>query len=108
MNHPAIFLAILAMSAPAAAQETPLERGVVAELNLLRSNPPAYAEKLRVYRASIGPDGIRLIPGDPVGRITKEGTASVDEAMAVLQAQARQNRRYRPRVSGWGNPVGSD
>ena len=88
MNHPAIVLAILAIGAPAAAQETPLESGVVAELNLLRSDPPAYARKLRAYRALIGADGIVRNPGDPVGRITREGTASVDEAIAVLQAQA--------------------
>ena len=87
-NHPAILLAILAMSGPASAQEPRLEGGVVAELNLLRSNPPAYAEKLRAYRALIGPDGIRHDPGDPVGRITREGTASVDEAIAVLQTKA--------------------
>lgn len=87
-NHPAIFLAILAMSGPASARETALESGVVAELNLLRSNPAAYAEKLRAYRALIGPDGIVHNRGDPVGQFTNEGTDSVDEAIAVLESQA--------------------
>ena len=87
-NHSALFLAIVAISVPSIVQAASLESGVVAELNLLRSNPSAYAAKLRAYRSLIGPDGIRHDPGDPIGMITREGTASVDEAIAALQAQA--------------------
>ncbi len=88
-NHTAVFLAVFAISAPAAAQQTTrLESGVVAELNALRSDPGAYARKLRVYRAMIGPDGVRHDPGNPIGIRTFEGTASVDEAIIALQKQA--------------------
>lgn len=56
------------------------------EINVMRSNPPAYAAKLRAYRAFIGPDKIWRHPSRPVGVITHEGTAAVDEAIAVLEA----------------------
>lgn len=84
----ALLLAMLAIGGSASANEPDLERGVFSEINLLRSDPPAYAAKLRAYRAQIGADGIWRAPGHPVGIITKEGTAAVDEAIAVLETNA--------------------
>ena len=84
----ALLLALLAFAGSASANQPDLESGVVAELNLMRRDPRAYADKLRAYRAQIGADGIWRAPGNPVGIITREGTAAVDEAIAVLEAQA--------------------
>lgn len=59
---------------------------VRAEINVMRSDPPAYAARLRAYRALIGPDKIWRSPGNPIGVRTIEGTAAVDEAIAALEA----------------------
>jgi len=88
LHHLAIPLALLAISSPALAQEASLEKGILAELNRVRADPHAYAMKLRAYRNLIDADGVRHDPGDPVGKVTFEGTASVDEAIAALEAQA--------------------
>ncbi len=85
--HFAMSLALLAITTGASAQQTPLENGVLAEINYVRADPQGYIQHLRAYRALIGPDHIRHDPGDPVGRITFEGTAAVDEAIAALQIQ---------------------
>lgn len=59
---------------------------VRAEINVMRSDPPAYAARLRAYRAFIGPDKIWRHPNRPNGVITHEGAAAVDEAIAALEA----------------------
>jgi uncharacterized protein YkwD len=56
---------------------------VLAEINAARADPRAYAEKLRKYRAYYD-DKLVKEPGDPVGQMTTEGTAAVDEAIAYL------------------------
>jgi uncharacterized protein YkwD len=68
--------------------EASLEQQVLDGINAVRADPAAYAATLRRYRSLIGPDKVARTPGNPVGMITKEGTASVDEAIAFLDRQA--------------------
>lgn len=63
-----------------------LEDVVLERINVMRANPRAYAEQLRVYRSYF--DGeIVYMPGDYNGILTKEGVAVVDETIAFLEAQ---------------------
>lgn len=62
-----------------------LERGVIAELNRVRTDPAGYADlleaRLRYY------DGVSFrAPGDPVVLKTREGAGAVREAIAVLRS----------------------
>jgi uncharacterized protein YkwD len=72
---------------PAAKAETPyldaVEAGVVAELNLARSDPKAYAIHLKEYRSLIH-GGVYQRPGQ-IGIQLQEGTRAVDEAIAFLE-----------------------
>jgi uncharacterized protein YkwD len=56
---------------------------LIAETNLLRSNPAAYAEKLIRLRPFYE-DTLVRVPGYPVVEVT-EGVAALNEAIAVLQ-----------------------
>lgn len=60
-----------------------LETGVVAELNLARTQPAAYADILRAYRSQIR--GRYLQRGD-VRIILNEGATAVDEAIRALES----------------------
>jgi uncharacterized protein YkwD len=62
---------------------SPVEAGVVAELNLARTDPKAYARYLRDYRALIH-NGVFEQPGE-IGVQLQEGTRAVDEAIAFLE-----------------------
>ena len=64
---------------------SPVEAGVVAELNLARTDPKAYARYLRDYRALIH-NGVFEQPGE-IGVQLQEGTRAVDEAIAFLERQ---------------------
>jgi uncharacterized protein YkwD len=56
-------------------------------MNFARQNPREYARDLREYRRYF--DGrILLLPGNPTGIITNEGTRAVDDAIAFLERQA--------------------
>jgi hypothetical protein len=82
-------LSVLALAAEAQppAQDASLEERVLAGLNEVRADPPAYAAKLRQYRGYF--DGnVVLLPGSDVGLRTREGVAAVDEAIAALGRQA--------------------
>jgi uncharacterized protein YkwD len=72
----------VASAAPTGA--CPSADAVLAEINAARVDPPAYAAKLRKYRAWYQGKLVRE-PGDPVGRMTTEGTAAVDDAIAWLE-----------------------
>jgi uncharacterized protein YkwD len=56
---------------------------VLAEINAARTDPKAYADKLRRYRAFYHDKLVRE-PGKPE-RATTEGTAAVDDAIAYLE-----------------------
>jgi uncharacterized protein YkwD len=65
---------------------SPIEAGVVAELNLARGDPKAYAKYLREYRALIH-NGVYEKPGE-IGIQLQEGAHAVDDAIAFLERQA--------------------
>ncbi|WP_294392028.1 CAP domain-containing protein [uncultured Sphingomonas sp.] len=72
-------------AAPAAA-ETPYEQAVLAELNAARSNPAAYLERLRGYRAFFH-DKLIYMPGLKAAIQTEEGVGVVNETIAFLDRQ---------------------
>jgi uncharacterized protein YkwD len=63
-----------------------LEDHVLAELNLARTAPQVYAERLRTYRGWFS-GRIVHVPGIEDGIMTGEGVAAVDEAISFLDAQ---------------------
>jgi uncharacterized protein YkwD len=69
-----------------AAGPRPLEASVLDEVNYVREHPRQYADELRRYRTFFDGRVVRL-PGDPVGKLTEEGTRSVDEAISFLDRQ---------------------
>jgi uncharacterized protein YkwD len=86
-----ILIAALSMLALAAGAQPPaegpgLEDEVLAGINQVRADPPAYAAKLRQYRGYFE-DNVVLLPGSEVGLRTREGVAAVDEAIAFLGGQ---------------------
>ena len=79
-------LGCLLLASPARAQLTPLESAVVAEVNLLRTQPQRYAELLRLERAYY--NGPLLVRPGALALRMKEGVAALDEAVEYLEAQA--------------------
>ncbi|MGA2547768.1 MAG: CAP domain-containing protein [Rectinemataceae bacterium] len=71
---------------PAPSYLSSVESGVVAELNLARTDPKGYAKFLREYRALIH-NGVYERPGE-IGVQLEEGTRAVDEAIGYLERQA--------------------
>lgn len=86
LSMPALAAAAAQAPAPAPAAPSALEQQVVALLNEARTNPAAYAAKLRDYRSHFE-DNIVTLPGSDVGLRTREGVAAVDEAIAFLARQ---------------------
>ncbi|HYD38663.1 MAG TPA: CAP domain-containing protein [Allosphingosinicella sp.] len=91
-----ILIAAAAMLAQSAETQPPvaeapapstLEQQVLDGINEARTNPAAYAEKLKRYRGYFDGDVVHL-PGSDVGLRTREGVAAVDQAIAVLSKQA--------------------
>jgi uncharacterized protein YkwD len=64
---------------------SPLERGIVTEHNLARTDPRAYADHLREFREFFDGNLIR-IPGQTAAILTREGAGAVDEAIDFLMA----------------------
>lgn len=62
----------------------PLERAVLAETNLARTNPVEYAKVLVAMRRHYRGD--RYAPPGAVPLVTREGVAALDEAIAFLRA----------------------
>lgn len=58
---------------------------VVAEINRVRADPPAYARELRAYARLFR--GRVVADGNPGGTLTREGVKAVDEAIRVLERQ---------------------
>lgn len=79
----ASMLALAAHAQPPAAAAPSLEEQVLAAINEVRADPPAYAAKLRQYRGYFE-GNVVLLPGSDVGLRTREGVVPVDEAIAVL------------------------
>lgn len=76
---------------PAAADAQPpaaagLEEQVLAGINEARTDPAAYAAKLKQYRGYFE-DDVVLLPGSEVGLRTREGVVAVDQAIAFLAHQ---------------------
>lgn len=67
------------------AAEAAARADIVAELNDARTDPAAYARKVRALRALYRGDRIER-PGE-TALVTREGTAAVDEAMDFLERQ---------------------
>lgn len=63
-----------------------LEDDILAEINRLRANPPAYADTVDGFRVFYR-DDVVYIPGHPPVR-TEEGTAAVDDAVVMARATA--------------------
>ncbi len=74
-----------------------LESGVIAELNLARTQPRLYAGYVREYRR-LYHGGYLVLPGSGVRIATSEGTGAVDEAIRFLMKQ----RALRPLQSSRG------
>lgn len=63
---------------------TDMERGLIEELNALRTDPAGYAKHLRTYRGYFQGNVVWL-PGAEAGLRTQEGVPAVDEAIRVLE-----------------------
>ena len=85
----ACWIALTAMSAAPndLSARRSLEAGVLDRINYARQYPREYARHLREYRSYIR-GGILFLPGDENGVYTREGHASVDDAIAFLERQA--------------------
>ena len=60
-----------------------IERGIIAEMNRARSNPPAYRQVLVAWRGKFNGKKVHL--SDRLFLQTHEGTPAVDEALKFLQ-----------------------
>lgn len=87
-------VAVLTSTVPALSQSSgplevdvlsSLERGIIEEHNLVRTDPQAYAEHLREFREYFDGNLIR-IPGQAVAVLSREGAQAVDEAIEFLLA----------------------
>ena len=91
---PAKILAVIALlsasaamaAAPGRPPSTPVEAGVLAEINVARADPAAYARGLRRFRAYYH-GKLVMDPGHGVAMMTDEGVAAVDDAIAYLARQ---------------------
>ncbi len=60
-----------------------VERGIIAEMNRARANPPAYSQVLLSWRSKF--DGKRARINPRLYLQTKEGTPAIDEAIRALK-----------------------
>jgi uncharacterized protein YkwD len=60
-----------------------IERDIITEMNLARSNPPGYRQVMLAWRGKFEGNRVRL--SDRLYLQTKEGTPAVDEAIQFLQ-----------------------
>ena len=88
MSFPAsLATALMMMATQGSPSSVPYPTGaeVAAEVNALRTDPRAYAQHLRDYRAQFEGDVINRPGRGPI--VALEGVASVDEAIAALESQ---------------------
>jgi|GEM_PF-2175217 len=69
---------------PTESQLSTLSSELIAETNLLRADPSAYAEKLIALRPYYEQNLVK-VPGHPIVEVV-EGVAALDEAISVLQS----------------------
>jgi uncharacterized protein YkwD len=79
-----MLLPLVALVAVAAQSPSALERAVLEETNLVRTNPSAYAEHLEPMLDWFRGD-VMFRPGSDVGIRTEEGRKAVREAIAFLK-----------------------
>lgn len=79
-------LILLLLIATPAFAATALERVILQELNVARTQPDAYIRYLEHYR-SLFKDKTYVQPGTNLLIRTEEGRAAIDEAIAVLRRQ---------------------
>ncbi len=79
------FILILLFTTPAYAA-TELERVILQELNVARTQPDAYIRYLEHYR-SLFKEKTYIQPGTNILIRTEEGTTAIDEAIAILRRQ---------------------
>ena len=92
-------IALLALAASAIAPPSSDARELIAELNLARTRPAAYAERLQAYAAAFDGAVAHDQPGD-LGRQTFEGPRAVDEATTfVLRQKPMQPLAYDAALS---------
>lgn len=83
----ALTLALLALTpAPQASDDRAVAREVERQINLARSDPGAYARRLRAHRTQY--EGRIFHDPGAISIETQEGVAAVDEAIAFLERQA--------------------
>lgn len=91
MGGPILFAAVATLALASAHDPPPsapdLSRAVLDELNVARTRPHDYARTLRAYRARFDGYLCRDPDGYGPGRMTHEGTAAVDEAIAWMDRQ---------------------
>jgi uncharacterized protein YkwD len=80
----ALFLLLTGVGVSSA--QSSLERGVIEEMNLARTNPRNYADYLKEYRKLYKGNYIYL-PGSNVRIATAEGVSAVNEAIRFLLRQ---------------------
>lgn len=80
------FLFLVAAQSTTAQSPSEMERALLAETNLARTNPSAYAAHLEALLPLFDGDVIRR-PGSNVGLRTNEGPAAVREAIRFLRQQ---------------------
>jgi len=80
-----LFFALLVTEPAPAAADSSVARDLVSEVNLARTDPRAYAAKLRAHRRLYVGHVLRQ-PGQ-IDIVTQEGVAAVDEAIAHLERQ---------------------
>lgn len=80
-----LLIALLLMTSPVQAASE-LEKVVLQELNVARTNPAAYIRHLEYYRSNFNGKNYTQTGTDQQIR-TEEGVAAIDEAIAFLQKQ---------------------
>lgn len=105
-----LLLLLIALPAQAAAFLSPTEQAVVDELNLLRANPPEYAQKYLMPLRSYYHGNVVEEPGEP-RRGSAEGISALNEAidallatpsMGAVQASRGMSRAARDHVQEQG------
>jgi uncharacterized protein YkwD len=86
MKKLVFILAVILSLAGVCRAHASLESGVIAELNLARTQPRLYAGYVREYRKLYHGSYI-VLPGSGVRIATSEGTRAVDEAIRYLMRQ---------------------
>lgn len=81
-----LFTLLLLLAATSLYAATDLERVILQELNVARTQPAAYIRYLEHYR-SLFKDKTYIQPGTNLLIRTEEGTAAIDEAIAFLRGR---------------------